>query len=51
VTSAGAARAMQVVKLAGLDAMLPPGMVRVTAEQRKAQIEQRRRDYARRLQY
>ena len=43
VTSAGAARAMQVVKLAGLDAMLPPGMVRVTAEQRKA-IAQRRKE-------
>lgn len=51
VTSAGAARSMTVVKLAGLDSALPPETVRVAPEQRKAQIEQRRRDYARRLQY
>jgi hypothetical protein len=51
VTSAGAARDMKVVKLAALDTVLPQGTLRVTDEQRKAQIEQRRRDYARRLQY
>lgn len=51
VTSAGATRSMTVVKLGDLDAALPPEAVRVTPEQRKAQIEQRRSDYARRLQY
>lgn len=51
VTSAGVVRAMQVVRLADLDAALPAGTVRVTPQQREAQIAQRRRDYARRLQY
>lgn len=51
VKSAGAVKAMTVVKLAGLDAALPPETVRVSAKQRAAQIAQRRADYARRLQY
>jgi len=49
--AAGAVRSTQVVKLAALGAALPPETVQVTPEQRKAQIEQRRKDYARRLQY
>ncbi len=51
VKAAGAVRAMEVVKMAALDAKLVPETVRVSAEQRKAQIDQRRKDYARRLQY
>ena len=51
VKSAGAVKSMTVVKRAELDAALPPETVRVTAEQRAMQIAQRRKDYARRLQY
>jgi len=51
VKSTGATREMTVVKLAALDAALPAETVRVTAAQRAEQIAQRRRDYARRLQY
>jgi hypothetical protein len=51
VKSAGVVREMKVVKRAALDAALPAETVRVTPEQRSAQIAQRRRDYARRLQY
>ncbi len=51
VNAKGAVRAMQLVKLANLGAALPAETARVTAEQRAAQIAQRRRDYARRLQY
>jgi hypothetical protein len=51
VKSAGAVRAMQTVKLAKLHSVLPAETVRTTREQRAAQIAQRRRDYARRLQY
>lgn len=51
VKAAGAVRGMEVVKLAALDTALPQATVRVTPAQRAEQIEQRRRDYARRLQY
>lgn len=51
VTSQGVTREMKVVKRAKLAGVLPAETVRVTREQRAAQIAQRRRDYARRLQY
>ena len=51
VKGAGADKLTKVVKLSGLDQVLPAETVRVTAEQRAAQIAQRRKDYSRRLQY
>jgi hypothetical protein len=51
VKSTGAVRSIGLAKLADLATALPPEIVRVTPEQRAAQIAQRQKDYAHRLQY
>lgn len=51
VTTKGAVQEMQVVRLADLKSVLPPETVWMSAAQRTAQLDRRRRDYARRLRY